>query len=252
MPESRLQLRIEGKGVAPHTVALRDLLDLLDAYEQAIQAAAGSGTASGATFVSLVEIGEGSDVLSIEASPRAMQAAGLIGMAISSRDCTQLPLKAEQSLRQLWKKASDKKWSLGLLNTGHDAFINPDTDIFSVSRFKGITSIAGVLKRIGGDRPTAQILLDDGRKPTVQLATEEMAKELRHKLYEFVALEGEATWTVPGWVVDDLKATRILPVTYAKTDTKEAFRLLADASGSVWDAIDPDSFVRDHRHDVSQ
>src|SRR5436309_1699137 len=105
MPDSRLQLKIEGPGVAPETVSLRDLLDLLDSYEQAIQATASANrNSAGDAIISLVEVGVGSDVLTLKASANAMRAAEVIGKAITSRDCSRLPMKAEECLRQMWRK----------------------------------------------------------------------------------------------------------------------------------------------------
>lgn len=252
MSDSHLEIKIEGPGVSPATVALRDLLDLLDSFEQAVQATAKGRGEIGAALVSLVGVAEGSDLLTMHANTKAVKATEAIVHAITSQDSSRLSYKAEECLRQIWRRASDRHWTIGIANSKFSAVISPSSDLFKISRVKGTTSIGGQLRRIGGISPTAQLLLGNNELLTVHLEGEDMAKGLSHSLYDFIALEGEATWIVPGWKIDDFRATKILPVTHSTVDAPAAFQLIADVAPGVWDTIDPDSFVRDQRDDPQQ
>ncbi len=252
MTASNLQLKIDGTGVSPETVQLRDLIDLLDEFEQAVQATAKGQAGLGSPLISLIAIGDGSDRLTLFANDKAMRATATIAHAIELRDASRIPAKAEEHVRKIWKRMSDRDWSLGIVNSDFKAIIEPKQELFAISRVKGQTSISGFLQRVGGIGPTAQLYLDRGSIITINLAGEEMAKALGHKLYDFIALEGEASWLVPAWSLDTFRAQRILPVTTAKRDAVEMFRTLVAAGPSAWDDIDPDDFVNEQRADATQ
>lgn len=250
MDPSHLEFKIDGKDVSPETVPLSDLLELLANFEQAIEITAKGGDDFGKPSVSLVGIKEGSDTLTLRANDKALTAASKISKAISTRDCSLVPAAAEEHLRAIWRKAHSRQWSIGISNSTFSATILPADDLFTISRTKGTTSIAGRLLRVGGEKPpTAQVFRDDETRITVDLSGQAMAEELGQLLYKFVALEGEATWLVPSWDMEAFRATKILPATFANRDTTAVFKDLAVTSKSLWDDIDPDDFVRDQRED---
>ncbi len=79
---------------------------------------------------------------------------------------------------------------------------------------------------------------------TVQ-ASRELVKELGDRVYETVALEGEAVWDPETWELVDFRATRVLP--YKPNDLLAAFRELAAATGGAWDGVDAAEYVRKAR-----
>ena len=251
MDSTPIEFTIDGRNVSPQSVALRDLLDLLSLLDQAIDATAKSRGIVGLPSVYLVGVADGSDVMLLEANEQAVFAAKEIAAAIETGDCTKIPLQAERCLRGMWKKAKANEWSLGLSNSHFSATISPTEELFAKSQVKGATSLWGRLIRVGGAGPTAALVLEQFMAKyqtiTIDLDNEEMAKELGHHLYETVGLEGEATWSVPGWGLDQFKARSILPFSKSEPDAVAAFRAIRDISGAIWDDVDPDIFVGEQR-----
>jgi hypothetical protein len=77
-----------------------------------------------------------------------------------------------------------------------------------------------------------------------------LVKELGDRLYETVALEGEAVWDPESWEITEFRAVRVLP--YRSGDVMAAFRELATVSANVWDGVDADEYVRKSRSEDNE
>lgn len=253
MRNHRFTFVIEGDGVSPNTVSVRDLYDVVSNLEAAIAITARYSGASDDDdlMLSLVDISPGSDTLTCAVSAKMYGAASVVSHGISSRDFSRIPVPAHPRLYALQRKASNASWSLGFHANGNGiarAVIRPDDELFKPPRIEGSTTLYGRCDRPGGERPpTARLTLLTGERVAIRLANRQLAKQIGMRLFEVIGLEGVATWNTEDWSLASFKAQRLTE--YHETDPVTAFRHLADAADGFWDTVDPDAFVADLRAD---
>ncbi len=246
MAEKIFEISIEGQGVAPETIRLRDLFDVLSAFETAVIVTAGQLSADSAEAeLHLVGIHKGSTACTVSTAPAGYRAAALCTEAISRRDLSQLPMKARKGLLDVHAKARARKWRICVSdgNGMKPAEIEPDTTFIADATIAGLSSLSGKLDRIGGSAsPTANFLMADGRRFTADVANQELAAQLAPLLYRFVSVEGEAKWSSIDLTLLDFKITGISGYDDS-ADIRETLDELAKISGGFWDSIDPDEYV---------
>ena len=260
MTKDVFEFRINGEHVSPETVDLDDLVDVLADLREAIIAVAVSSNPRSHIALSLVNISEGSNRLSLKESEDALGATTVITSAVRDKQVYRLPLKSQKRLRNIWQTAKDTGWdSCEFASNGAaigDAFIDPKVDLFPDERvYSGHTTVYGRCTRAGGERQfSAKLTLLDGTKKTVRLCSKAMAEELGHRLYQVVGLDGEATWSACDDELLSFKAMEISPYTDRNPDGSlrsitESFKSLATAASGRWDSVDPEEFVAEQRRD---
>ena len=238
-------ITIDGQEVSPSSVRLRDLYELMNAFEAAVAITAAQKQGSKADVsLRLVSISSGSANYRLAISPDGYSAAVTCAKAIASRDLSGLPQKARESILFIKSRTTSRGWAF---RTSGDngmpvAEITEQTEFTTDAIIAGTTSISGKLLRIGGMHPTAQLLLPDGRRLTADIATEELAMRLSPLLYRFIAVEGEARWTTADWFLVDFKITALAEYD-AEINLMATLDELATISDGFWDEIDPDDYI---------
>lgn len=244
-----IELIIDGPDVTPETVRASDLGALIIDYERAILAAAGIDP--GGVVVSLIGIDTGSDALTFAMPRKALRGAQRNSRAVQSGNYGRLDPRAHAALAEMSRKAAARDWRVVL--KGNSALKLPDAEISKEhpvppvpepQAARGTTVVYGELLRVGGEPPAAWLRTMDGDKVNVDL-TVEMAKQLAHRLYEQVGIEGEVEWNRADWKIAKFRATRI--TAYRESPILQAFNELAAAAGNAWDDVDPIEFVRKQR-----
>lgn len=251
----QLIFKIDGSGVSPETVKLRELFEILFLVEQSLVATAKSAGAKDADdlAVSLVRISDGSNEATLAMSPRMYKAAATISHSLANDDFDPLPVQAQASLRQLWGKAKTRAWTFDIHPNGKgngvvQASIKPQHEILRVGDISGPTTLFGEVERAGGSaRPTAWLRLISGENIVAVLKNTALAEELGARLFKVVGLEGEATWDLNDWKIKKFRADRLTE--YQNTDIVTAFENLATVAGDFWDDVDPNEYVAQLRAD---
>lgn len=238
---------IGGSDLSPATLRLRDLYDILHAFEAAVAFTAGHSPGPDETGFHLVGIkeerGNADCLIAIDRS--AYEAAVRCASAVARRDLSELPEKARNSLLAIKRKAKARDWHIRLSDGDGmpTAEIAPDTDFVTDAVLSGPSSIAGTLLRVGGTPcPTASIMLLDGKRLAASVANQDLAVRLGSLLYRVIAVEGEARWRTSDLSLIDFKITGV-----GQYQDQEALTsVLADLSsiaGDYWDEIDPDEYI---------
>lgn len=251
--EKTFEISIEGLGVSPETIRLRDLFDVLHAFEAAVVFTAGQWLGdSEAAELHLVGVRSGSTTCSVAVAPQGYAAAVLCADAIRKGDLSQLPAKARKGLSDVSTKARTRNWTIQFFGNGEvpGAVIAPDTIFIADATIAGRSSLSGKLERIGGSAsPTANFLLAENRRFTADVASQELAARLAPLLYHFVSVEGEAKWSSADLALVEFKITSISNYD-ENSDIAETLDELAKISGSCWDEIDPDEYIAGLRSEL--
>lgn len=248
---------IEGEGVSPSTVALRDLVEILSQFQDVVTITATQKANDGTDDMQLhlVRIGEGSDRLTLLAGDRMYDASAKVTKAIATNKFDDIPLPAQDGLRKLSRRARAKNWSFRVSPHSNgapkrrkmvEAAITPESEFLLPTEITGGTALLVKIDRIGGESsPTAWVILPNGDKLTAELKNKEMAQQLKARLFKFAVLEGNAVWDYESWKIERFKVERIGE--YEDTSPREAFERLSEAAGNRWENIDPEEFVTELR-----
>lgn len=251
-----------GNRVAPDTVRASDIAELILHLEKAVieMTAEGDGASSedqaNDPELSLVSVGEGSNILGMLGSDRVSMPFDQLMQSISNSDFNNIPVRCHVHLKAIFKQAVKRKWKIELRSDqiiGHrEAVISERSPIPEIKArvAKGGTNIYGKLMRIGSANPSASVKLDDGANISVEM-TREMVKDLeaRHRLYDRVGFEGLATWALKDWKIIEFRADRIIPLSTSGTKLTDMFDALAESAGGRWDDVDAIEFVNKLRQD---
>lgn len=247
-----LTISIDGPGVDPATIRLRDLYEVLHAFEAATNAIANpEGGKTTSIDFHLTEIRPGSATYVMTTSEEGYAAAIACAEAVARSDVSTLPARAKEALIALRMKSRKTGWSFRWQSTEETAVLQADTEFVEDPCISGGTTVAGRIERVGGTLyRTAALSLLSGQRITAQVASEELARQLGARLYEVVSLRGDATWTTG----DDLRivAFRITGIEPYRSDANVlgTLRALRETAGDFWDAIDPDEYIRDLRSET--
>lgn len=242
---------IHGHNVSPSTVGLRDLLEILADFEAVVATTAKSQGAEKQEELQLhlVNVADGSNELTLEATEEMYEASTTLTRAIAENNFTEIPSTAYDALRGLLKRSQSRNWSFVIYSRNNGmvpATIGPDENLQLPNVLAGGTTLLVKVDRAGGQsNPTAQVFLMDGERLTVQLKDAAMADELGHQLFKYVALEGTATWDTETWEIKNFKVDRIGE--FEDTPARKAFDYLSEAAGNRWESIDPEEFVAELR-----
>jgi hypothetical protein len=256
MTDSSVELRIRGAHLHPETLKASDLAQILLCLEKAIAITADVRPTEDEpepVVVSLTAIRDGSAGLGLTVSPAVWGAVVMICVSIADREFRHLPRNAQAKLAELSRLFVKQGWEGEF--TGHAlrrAVISASNPVPEpeASRLRGTTALVGKCIRVGGVEPSVQIRPAQGGKLITVQVSHKLVKELGDRLYETVALEGEAVWDSESWEIIEFRAARVLP--YRSGDVMAAFRELATVSANAWDGVDAEEYVRKSRSEDSE
>jgi hypothetical protein len=255
MHKLQFTFAIEGPGVTPESVRLRDLYEALSLVEATLAVTARQLGASDSEelTVSLTGVEGGSNRLRVATSPMMFRAAGVITSALATDDYSQVPAIAQARLRKLWQKSDKQAWDFRFVPVDNgitEAEITRRKEILKPGKISGMTTLFGKCIDAGGaTRLTVRLQFANGEFFTASVADIEMARQLGARLHEWVGLQGEARWNAETWSLESFRATRVTD--YCETDLVTAFERLATAAGDIWDEVDAEEYVQDQRADAA-
>jgi len=245
---SSYQFKIDGDNISPQTVPLPKLLGVLGDFYKAINATSPETEDENVCDVSLTNITTNSCDVELTLSEASFKGVEKITSSIQRDDISELPKVAQEALNSIWKYAKNNHWVIGLnnLQTNQGVKILPDSKLFIDYHVFGVTSVVGVLDRIGGsDNPTCKIKTKNEGEFTAKIKTKKLAEQISPRLFKTIAVEGEATWDIRDWKVTAFTITKLLD--FEDVGPKQAFENIAKAAGDVWDGVDADDYVSDLR-----
>lgn len=235
MNVSFLSLRFTGNGIAPEGAKCRELAGVIASVEgmiAAILAEMGEDLddEDSAFSLSLVAIADESIGLKFKSAQIAIALVAWVGVAdaINTGIFSSLPPKARERLSEVVGFVRKKGCSAILGSSEVDSLARFDSSINipAPAKFKGGTTVLGEVVGVGGKDPKVRMKLASGKVLSCD-TTEEIAKELGHRLYDLVTCKGQAVWDNDS---GHIMKFRIFSVgNFKKIKVSEAFESLAAA-----------------------
>lgn len=254
MERVRMMTAIEGEGVSPETMKLRDLVEVLKLFEAAVAAETGEYGPDErnrpALPLNLVGIESGSAMVVLESPTHLAGVVERIAGAVSSGEYASLELGCHEKLRRLYQFVRGRDWAFRF-RADQDVTVDP-AEISAEQPvpetagrvIRGATTILATLTKIGGEECRAYLKpIPRGRLITARI-NRKMAKELGDRLFEDVALEGIASWTLDGDEIVDFEVTGITGHQPSSMTLEEMFAKGRELTGGAWDAVDAAGYVR--------
>jgi hypothetical protein len=252
---ARLTFQIKIRGPQPDEVSARFLADTLIQLENSLAAVARENGVKpeAGPLLSLVGIGEGSDLLTFSTPELGLPVVAVLSKAIASQNYGPLPSEAHEALWKASEKILDAGWSLEFLEDKRGGIVPsrvtkeekvpPPPKPVEIS---GKTSILARCLRVGGaTKPKAELRVVQGGALLHVGVSETIAKALGRHLYEEAILHGRARWNSKTQELVEFEIERVEE--FARTDPQAAFDELARSAGTAWDDIDAEEFVRSIR-----
>lgn len=254
------ELTIFGDDVSPKSVDLRALLNILGGFEKAVSATGGKLAREGdPVSVNLVDVEAGSLKVIFVASLAAHLAIAKIETALNTGNFDPLPVPAHKGLREIWRTVSENGWEGCRWSNSEgvsSAEILASEELFPPKQiYTGRTTIYGECRKPGGiKKMSVWLILLDGTRRTVQLKDESLARALGKRMFQVIGLSGVAKWDADTDELIEFTADEVTGFDdhegdHQRTSVREAFSQLAEISGSKWDDVDPDEYVRNLRRD---
>jgi hypothetical protein len=263
MAANEFLLQIVGQDVSPQSVDLDDLTVVIRGFIGALTSIAGAAN-NDIILLALIDVSGrqlGRDILTLTGSEKSLDSARQLIRSLNAEKQDAIPSGARNNLREIWKTVFRNGWDAcefsGNGSNIGSASIARDKELFpEVGTFRGDTVLYGECVRAGGEgRRTATLKLLNGERLTVRLRTKELAKELGHRLYQTVGLQGEAIWQTANNQIVEFRADALTEYTdrdegaTTPRTTTQAFRDLSEAAGNRWENVDPEEFVKEQRRD---
>ena len=236
-----LELRFAGNDINPHKVRPREVAELIECFEQALLSEIKERHPQYDTNQILFTFNQiRNQSLGLEFLPQlinqiVVSTYTLISTSFHTGDFSELNNSTIKELRT-FVKFSKKHNCVGYFNLNGEniSSFTSGTEIpFNKNKIlKGDIRIFGRVIDSGGDNPNVHLKISDD-KTIIFSTTEELAKQLAHKLYEKVSLIGAAKWDSVTYEILDFKLTEI--VDFASGNTLKAIRELRNISSGVWD-----------------
>ena len=255
MDTYKLQLWVTGENISPENVSASDLADLIQATELLAIAQSqlfNPELLNDKFLLSLVEISKGSLVCGF--SSRNMESVGVaidsVANAINSGDFSRVATSAIEHIKKLrtFTKKNNCAAEFIMLNGTPRSLvkITPETKIIDPPEIVGETVLYGKLIRVGGKSdPTAMIEISDDLTLTCEVGFD-LAKQLAHRLYTWVGLNGRAHWSVVDRRISSFRISGISE--YEDRPISESFKWLRDTLGPYYSGVDdPVKYTRNLR-----
>lgn len=254
MADNLLEIRFTGSGMKPGNIRSKELAEIIEAFEDMIVSVVlrdNPALGREAVIIGLVNIKDESIGLQFlpNLTDLTIPATLRITESIAAHNFNQLPsttIKSVQIIASFVKKYQCEA-ELRTYNGQAEvrAIITPSMEIPSIVSLIGETTLYGEIKRVGGIDPRVTLRTIDGQTIYCDVS-EELAKELGHRLYTQVALQGEAQWSPDTLQLEGFRIEKLLD--YEEAPITEAFAELAKIVGDTFDDIDDvETFVVETR-----
>ncbi|MBL0129277.1 MAG: hypothetical protein IPP83_17935 [Flavobacteriales bacterium] len=256
MANDQITVRLKGKNAHPDQVRAKELGLLLIELDNTIWGVVESEPNKKydrkEVFISLIDIKDNCVSLQFKANhiyaPVITGAYKRITEAIHTRDYTGIPKPAREGIKEIHNFTARNHVTAEFLNGTKKMLAKLDPrlalELPSDTCAKGSTTVYAEIQRVGGVDPKIALKLDDG--PTLHCdISKDLAKTLSTRLYEVVALQGEAQWDVD-WNITSFKVTGYVDG-FEEAPISESFAELKGLIGKYWDDVDPDEAIADLR-----
>lgn len=237
----KVEMIIQGEGVAPETLTMSEIAALLRDWDKALTDQARHSGApdiriddirprlSQITAGSLVIEGILPETYPLKAWEDIV--AGLQG------DAARLAEGAREALDEIWRRVAKRKWraTARVEGTTGTIVLDENVSVPKPAEITEYTTVYGVLTSIGGsDPPRATLRLPDGSRLTVNLTRSkgqglEMARQLAHRLYQIVGIRGKATVRLTDHAIVQMLGLELVP--YAPSETTDELVALLQRLG---------------------
>lgn len=236
-----ITLRFHGNGVTPESFSVKELVKLLSSFEEGLQALIDTRfpqIEADDVQISLIGVENRSNSLVFKSTGEAAIEAPLIdwGKSVQGDNYTDLPVKTLKALTDVHSAAQQKGCDAELVYKGDTLWVvTPDT-VFENPDENFVwsnTVLYGELIKVGG-RPKARVWVDtfDGSRVAFYVPPE-VAAQLSGKLYNTIALKGQAKLNILTKRVSAFKFLQALEYTPGKIST--AFSELRNLTSGYWD-----------------
>ncbi|MBB3063616.1 hypothetical protein [Microbulbifer rhizosphaerae] len=199
--DDEIEFRLIGEGIKPGSVRSHELAEILEAVETFASAEAleaNPDLAKDELVVGLYHIADESIGLRFKTTMAAAVLPAFIAasQAIAESDFDALAPQSLKSLQTVaaFTKRHNCKADIQLPGSARPlASITAETLVPPPGQITGSTELVGKVLRVGGKVPRAMIEMLDGSVIYCDVALD-VAKDLGHKLYSFVVLQGLAAW----------------------------------------------------------
>ncbi len=246
MPRT-LQIRLDDGTMKPDTISAADLGLFLQKLDGVLRALSDEDNDSESVLISLEQIEPGSVGLIFKIGIAAIGLMGVVLDFLGDPENRALPPKAYAKAHELSKFLCQQEWTAEFRALNRKTVkLGPGNPIAALPRsvLRGGATLIGKCLVVGGSQPRIEVKTTGGGAPIRAKATEEIVRELakRGRVYETVALSGEATWDRTSGKMLDFTVREILP--YQPGRAAAAGRKLAELGRDLWAGVDPIQYTR--------
>lgn len=235
-----LEIRLSGAGILPDTVRAGEIADILNSVEDMISSVALQRyprLTRDDLLVGLVGIASGSIHLQFSSKlpDIVVPAFHAVAESIETNQYRNLPIGSVRALQTIasFVRRRDCLAEFVIPN-GDDqvvAEISPQTEITPVPFLTGVTTLYGMIIRVGGRTPKAMLETVDGQTVYCDLRRE-LARELGSKLYQWVAIEGVAKWNSETLNLEEFRIDAVFD--YERRSIHESFVELSELTSRYY------------------
>lgn len=232
------EIRLDGIGVSPSTVKIKDLTDIISSFEEImiyLTKREYPDIDTDEIVIGLSEVLDGSAKFRFQSFlPAILTTFVTFTQAIANNNYKHVPLdpirKMSECSKKLkcnieFRKSVDSKTPL--------AKITPNTNITAPEDqyIEGQTTIYGVIERVGGKDPTVMVTLLNGQTVYSKINAE-FAKKIASRLYNCVGLIGTARWDLESYKIVSFEISDI--TNYEHTPISVSVSELSGMIGKYW------------------
>ncbi len=191
-----ISLKFTGNGVAPANTRCKELAALILAAEELLLSMNDDDADEpGELPLCLVEVQDKSLGLKFAAMIAGVTVWLDVASIINTGRFDKMNPKARQAFGEIVSFVKRRGCSASLVDSTRGVIASFDYSISlpADQKFRGKSSILGEVLRVGGEEPKVRLRLPSGKTLSCD-TSESVARELGHRLYDFVTCTGVATW----------------------------------------------------------
>lgn len=251
-----LTFTIRGKDLRPETLPVSELAKILTDLEQAfLETARARGiTDTRGLYLALKTVKKGSVTCGLVTPDALADAVTHDAEQLRKRRAGRIEPAARRQYHYLARYLRDKQW------VGSFKYSRIDRKRLTASIGDWVPSLEsedgalreecllyGVVVRVGGDPASAvvDVVPLEGKRPVRVSVSREQAVQLAGRLYQCVSVQGDAE--LDPVTLDPVRMIAESWAPFYDQGLAAALKALADASGAMWDDVDPTEFVDEYR-----
>lgn len=245
MSGKTLEVRLFDGVLTPETVHASDLAFILNHLDAAVKCLVDEDDGN-PVVLALTGVEPGSCDLRFWVPSVSQDAILRIKRFLNRPQSQTLPPKAHAKLYELSTFLVKRNWSAEFRGVDRSvARMTPSNPLPRSPQLRvrnGITLVGKCLE-LGGSKPHIGIKPVSGGPAVEVSASEELVKEIAHngRLYQIIALYGQASWDPATELMTSFKVEKILP--YRVGQAAEGARRLAVLTGQFWSGINADQHL---------